>query len=164
MAWARPAAGNSTTATAAIYARMLLTLSSRTKPCSRANERQNPASLSAATPLPPRWQSQAPAEIAGVAALSSSGHRDIGAPWLGTAVPPSGRGWTWESAEVRSLIKPSRSFSSCLRRVMSRATVEAPTTRPSASLIGETVSDTSTAVPSFRMRTVSKSVHRLRPA
>ncbi|HEX8852439.1 MAG TPA: PAS domain S-box protein, partial [Pyrinomonadaceae bacterium] len=41
------------------------------------------------------------------------------------------------------------------RDVMSRAIFDAPTMRPSASFTGETVSDTSTKVPSLRRRTVS---------
>jgi hypothetical protein len=45
--------------------------------------------------------------------------------------------------------------SDCLRGVMSRATFEAPTMRPSASLMGETVSEMSTSEPSLRTRTVS---------
>jgi len=38
---------------------------------------------------------------------------------------------------------------------MSRAILEAPTTRPLASLIGDTATATSSSVPSLRMRTVS---------
>ena len=50
----------------------------------------------------------------------------------------------------------SRSASSIrLRAVMSRAIFEAPMTAPAASLIGDTVREMSSSVPSFRTRTVS---------
>ncbi len=45
---------------------------------------------------------------------------------------------------------------SLLTLVMSRAILDAPTTRPSWFLIGEMVSDTSIRLPSLRRRTVSK--------
>ena len=46
--------------------------------------------------------------------------------------------------------------SCCRRSLMSRAIFDAPTILPSALPIGETVSETSTGVPSLRTRTVSK--------
>ena len=46
--------------------------------------------------------------------------------------------------------------SASLRSVMSRATFDAPTTRPAASLMGEIVKEISRSVPSLRMRQVSK--------
>ena len=54
---------------------------------------------------------------------------------------------------VRSL---ARSASTRRRSPMPRAIFEAPTMRPPASLIGETVKAMSIGVPSLRMRTVSK--------
>ena len=50
----------------------------------------------------------------------------------------------------------SRSSSARFRSVMSRATFEAPTILPSASQIGETLSDTSMMRPSLVHRLVSK--------
>jgi hypothetical protein len=46
--------------------------------------------------------------------------------------------------------------SACFCAVMSRATFEAPITRPDESLTGEMVSETSRRLPSFRLRTVWK--------
>ncbi len=46
--------------------------------------------------------------------------------------------------------------SDCFCAVISRATFEAPTTRPDESVTGEMVSETSIRLPSFRLRTVWK--------
>ncbi len=65
-----------------------------------------------------------------------------------------------DSARARAACSASnslaRSASVWIRSPMSRAIFEAPMTRPSASLIGDTVSATLIGVPSLRTRTVSK--------
>ena len=61
-----------------------------------------------------------------------------------------------EASIARLRASLSRSAASVRRRVvMSRAIVEAPTSAPSSSLIGEIVSETSIASPSLRTRMVS---------
>src|SRR5665647_134938 len=57
----------------------------------------------------------------------------------------------WTIAAIRSAASNAARCS-----LRSRAIVDAPTTTPSASWIGETVSETGTDVPSFRTRTASR--------
>ena len=57
----------------------------------------------------------------------------------------------WFTSRIKSRMRRSFSFAV----VMSRAIFDAPTILPLPSLIGETVSDTETKVPSLRRRVVS---------
>jgi PAS domain S-box-containing protein len=64
---------------------------------------------------------------------------------------------TRDVTEARQAYEAARSMiESSLDSVTSRVIEDAPTTAPSASRIGETVSKTGNTVPSFRTRTVSK--------
>jgi len=73
---------------------------------------------------------------------------------LASVIIPSGLIATKES-RLDSIIERAASKAS-FSWVMSRVIVDPPTTAPSASRIGETVSKTGNTVPSFRTRRVSK--------
>ena len=73
---------------------------------------------------------------------------------LASVIFPSGLIAT-SASRLASIIERAASNAS-FSLVMSRVMVDAPTTAPSASRIGETVSKTGNTVPSFRERRVSK--------
>ena len=73
---------------------------------------------------------------------------------LASVILPSGLMETIESRLASIMDRASSAASLWL--VRSRAIVDAPTIVPSASRIGETVSETGNTVPSFRTRMVSR--------